>query len=122
MGYFWPILSKLFVHEYTLIIMIKKLKIYITNWGVFVHEYFYRKEYFMSEVEWINIFGDNLIDIMNEQGYNQEQLADATGLTQATISKYINKKQMPSIKAIINLAYALDCTTDELIEFGDRII
>ena len=102
--------------------MIKKLKIYITNWGVFVHEYFYRKENFMSEVEWINIFGDNLIDIMNEQGYNQEQLADATGLTQATISKYINKKQMPSIKAIINLAYALDCTTDELIEFGDRII
>lgn len=76
----------------------------------------------MSEVEWMNIFGDNLIDIMNEQDYNQEQLADATGLTQATISKYINKKQMPSIKAIINLAYALDCTTDELIEFGDRII
>lgn len=76
----------------------------------------------MSEVEWMNIFGDNLIDIMNEQGYNQEQLADATGLTQATISKYINKKQMPSIKAIVNLAYALDCTTDELIEFGDRII
>lgn len=76
----------------------------------------------MSEVEWINIFGDNLIDIMNEQGYNQEQLADVTGLTQATISKYINKKQMPSIKAIINLSYALDCTTDELIEFGDRII
>lgn len=75
----------------------------------------------MSEVEWINIFGDNLIDIMNEQGYTQEQLADATGLTQATISKYINKKQMPSIKAIINLAYALDCTIDELIEFGDRI-
>lgn len=76
----------------------------------------------MSEIEWLNIFGDNLIDIMAERGYNQEQLADATGLTQATISKYINKKQIPSIKAIINLAYALDCTTDELIEFGDRII
>lgn len=76
----------------------------------------------MSEIEWMNIFGDNLVDIMAERGYNQEQLADATGLTQATISKYINKKQIPSIKAIINLAYALDCTTDELIEFGDRII
>ena len=76
----------------------------------------------MSEIEWMHIFGDNLVDIMAERGYNQEQLADATGLTQATISKYINKKQIPSIKAIINLAYALDCTTDELIEFGDRII
>lgn len=75
----------------------------------------------MSEMEWINIFGDNLIDIMDEKGYTQEQLANETGLTQSTISKYINKKQMPSIKAIVNLAYAFDCTTDELIEFGDAI-
>ena len=75
----------------------------------------------MSEMEWISIFGDNLIDIMDEKGYTQEQLANATGLTQSTISKYINKKQMPSIKAVVNLAYALDCTTDELIEFGDII-
>ena len=75
----------------------------------------------MSEMEWISIFGDNLIDIMDEKGYTQEQLANETGLTQSTISKYINKKQMPSIKAIVNLAYALDCTTDELIEFGDII-
>lgn len=75
----------------------------------------------MSEMEWISIFGDNLIDIIDEKGYTQEQLANETGLTQSTISKYINKKQMPSIKAVVNLAYALDCTTDELIEFGDAI-
>lgn len=75
----------------------------------------------MSEMEWISIFGDNLIDIMDEKGYTQEQLANETGLTQSTISKYINKKQMPSIKAVVNLAYALDCTTDDLIEFGDII-
>lgn len=75
----------------------------------------------MSEMEWMNIFRDNLIDIMNEKGYTQARLANETGLTQATISKYINNKQMPSIKAIVNLAYALDCTTDELIEFGDTI-
>lgn len=75
----------------------------------------------MSEMEWISIFGDNLIDIMDEKGYTQERLANETGLTQSTISKYINKKQMPSIKAVVNLAYALDCTTDELIEFGDAI-
>ena len=75
----------------------------------------------MSEMEWISIFGDNLIDIMDEKGYTQEQLANETGLTQSTISKYINKKQMPSIKAVVNLAYALDCTTDELIDFGDII-
>ena len=63
----------------------------------------------------------DLKKLRTEKGLTQEQLANETGLTQSTISKYINKKQMPSIKAVVNLAYALDCTTDELIEFGDAI-
>lgn len=75
----------------------------------------------MSEVEWMDIFGDNLVDMMKEWGYTQETLAHDSGLTQSTISRYIRKKQMPTLKAIINLAYAFDCTTDELIMFDDTI-
>lgn len=76
----------------------------------------------MTEAEWLDIFSDNLIDILNEQGYSQEELAYETNLSQSTISKYINKKQMPSLKAIINIAYALDCSIDELIDFGEKIL
>lgn len=76
----------------------------------------------MTEVEWLDIFSANLIDMLNEQGYSQEKLAYETNLSQGTISKYINKKQMPSLKAIINIAYALDCSIDELIDFGDIIL
>lgn len=76
----------------------------------------------MTEAEWLNIFSDNLIDMLNEYGYSQEELAYETNLSQGTISKYINKKQMPSLKAIINIAYALDCSIDELIDFGDTIL
>ena len=76
----------------------------------------------MTEVEWLDIFSANLIDMLNEQGYSQEELAYEINLSQGTISKYINKKQMPSLKAIINIAYALDCSIDELIDFGDTIL
>ena len=76
----------------------------------------------MTEAEWLDIFSNNLIDMLNEQGYSQEELAYETNLSQSTISKYINKKQLPSLKAIINIAYALDCSIDELIDFGEKIL
>ena len=76
----------------------------------------------MAEAEWLDIFSNNLMDTLNEQGYSQEELAYETNLSQSTISKYINKKQMPSLKAIINIAYALDCSIDELIDFGEKIL
>ena len=76
----------------------------------------------MTEAEWLNIFSDNLIYMLNEYGYSQEELAYETNLSQGTISKYINKKQMPSLKAIINIAYALDCSIDELTDFGEKIL
>ena len=76
----------------------------------------------MTEAEWLDIFSDNLMDMLNEQGYSQEELAYETNLSQSTISKYINKKQMPSLKAIINIAYALDCSIDEFIDFGEKIL
>lgn len=75
----------------------------------------------MSEQEWIDIFGDNLAEIMAEKGYTQRDLAEATGLSESTISQYINKKRMPTIRAIINMAYELDLSMDEFIDFGDRV-
>lgn len=75
----------------------------------------------MSEVEWMDIFADNLRDIMIEWGDDQTSLAEAAGITQASISRYLNKKQMPDLRSIINLSYALDMTVDELIDFGDML-
>lgn len=75
----------------------------------------------MTEQEWLDIFADNLRDIMDEVGMSQKQLARETDITQATISRYLSKKQMPSVKAIVNIAYALDCGFDDLTDFGDTI-
>ena len=75
----------------------------------------------MSELEWLDIFGDNLVSLLQETRMSQRELADATGLSEATISYYIHKRKIPSLKAIINIAYAFSITVDELIDFGDMI-
>lgn len=75
----------------------------------------------MTESEWLDIFGDNLVDLMQDTNMTQRELADATGLSESNISRYIHKQQMPTLKAIINIAYVFDCDVSELIDFGDRI-
>ena len=75
----------------------------------------------MSEQEWMNVFGDNLSRMMTKAGYSQEEFAKEAGLSQATVSKYINKQQLPGIKAIVNIAYVLNCDVTELADFEDII-
>lgn len=75
----------------------------------------------MTETEWLDIFTSNLIEMMHEKGYTQRDLADATGLSEGTISNYINKRQIPGVRAIVNISYELDCDVSDLIDFGDRI-
>lgn len=75
----------------------------------------------MSEVEWMDIFGDNLRDILKEQNMSRRELAQVLGLSEVTISNYINKKQMPTMEVIVNMAYELSISVDELIDFGDRV-
>ena len=75
----------------------------------------------MTELEWINIFGDNLADMLKDANMTQQELADTTGLSKATISSYINKRKAPGLKAIINIAHALDCSVDDLMDFEEMI-
>lgn len=75
----------------------------------------------MSEQEWINIFGDNLRDILKEYGYTQRDLADAIGVTESTISRYINKQRMPTVPILINMSMELGINLEEFAVFGDRI-
>lgn len=75
----------------------------------------------MTEQEWIDIFGDNLLEMLGEANMSQKELAEDTGLTEATISRYINKQRMPTVRALVNIAYSLGCSFDELMDFGDQV-
>jgi transcriptional regulator with XRE-family HTH domain len=75
----------------------------------------------MSELEWIDIFGDNLRDMLIEANMTQRDLAEDTGLTEAAISNYINKRRMPTVRALVNISFYLGCSFDELMDSGDRV-
>ena len=75
----------------------------------------------MSELEWLDIFGDNLVSLLKDARMSQRELADAAGLSEATISSYIRKRKMPSIRAVVNIAYVFGISMDELIDFGDMV-
>lgn len=75
----------------------------------------------MTQERWKSIFAENLIDILNEKGMSQRQLARDSGISTAMISEYINKIRMPGLAAAINMAYALDMDVGELVDFDERV-
>ena len=75
----------------------------------------------MSEMEWLKIFANNLQYYLEQHGMSQSELAIKSGIDQGSISRYIGARQMPGIKAIINLANVFGVTVDEFIDFGAMI-
>lgn len=75
----------------------------------------------MSEFEWLDIFANNLVCKMKEYKITQQKLAEETGLSQSTICKYINKQQLPGIKAILNISEVLEWDLEDMLYFGSMI-
>lgn len=53
---------------------------------------------------------------MAEKKINQKELAEMTGLTEASVSKYVNGKREPRIDVILKLAKAFNVSTDYLLQ------
>lgn len=75
----------------------------------------------MTLKEWTDAFGNNLSELLEERGMTQHDLVVDSGISAGSINAYIRKQSLPGIKAIVNIAYALDVSVDELVDFGDRI-
>jgi transcriptional regulator with XRE-family HTH domain len=60
-------------------------------------------------------FGERLQNLRKARGLTQVQLADAAGTTQRAISYYETEAGFPPAPAVIDLARALQVTTDELL-------
>ena len=75
----------------------------------------------MSEVEFIDIFSHNLESIIVEYGINRIELAKEAHLDKGSITRYLSGERMPSLRAIINLSMALNCSIDDLVPNYDYI-
>lgn len=62
------------------------------------------------------MIGDNIKRLLHENNYTQKELALRAGCNQASISSYINNKQMPGLKTLKSLARALGVTVEELVK------
>lgn len=75
----------------------------------------------MTSDEWKDIFGDNLASLLDDRMMTRSELAKYSGVSAAMISDYINKRSVPGLFAAINMAYALDVSLEELVDFEEPI-
>ena len=59
--------------------------------------------------------GERIAELLEKSGYTQKELASMVGVTEASMSRYINNDREPKAEVIANLATALNTTTDYLI-------
>ena len=73
------------------------------------------------EEAWRKMFAFKLERRMFIMGYTQYQLAEKSGLSYVTISKYLNGRANPSGSTLAKLAKVLECTLDafdeDLVEY-----
>lgn len=62
------------------------------------------------------VFQKNIRRLLLENELNQAELARKTGLSEATISRYISGSRLPTSRALCKLTKALNCTSDDLFE------
>ena len=85
------------------------------------NKWFVRKDDRVKEIDFIEIFSCNLRDAMNDIGITQRELADASGLDESVISRYLRGRVMPSTRCLVNIAYALDCRVEDLIPCDELV-
>lgn len=73
-------------------------------------EYEFTEEGCRTEVSY------RLAELMADNGVDQKELAEISGLSEATISNYINRKTTPNLHAARVLARALNCSVNDLLD------
>ena len=75
----------------------------------------------ISELRWMELIRNELKRYMDEQNMTQRELADKAGLSEMSISRYMSCDRLMSLKAAMNISYALGIDINDLVDFGQRI-
>ena len=75
----------------------------------------------MSELEFIDIFADNLKYSIEKSGKSISDIARDAKISKYTIYRYLKKERIPSITAVVNLSIALLCNVNDLIPDYDKV-
>lgn len=69
----------------------------------------------MKKLTCKEIFSERLQDLINENGLNNQQLSDATGIPRTSISNWLNGRRTVQIEALAKIAIFFKVTTDYLL-------
>lgn len=81
-----------------------------------------KKSGLLTEAQWKCKFSEKVLKTMNYRGISQRELARIAKIPEPTLSRYLNKQRIPRADQIVNIAKALECSTSELIQFGEMVI
>lgn len=56
-------------------------------------------------------------DRLKKADLSQSQLAEMTNISKSQISEYVNNKHVMSLESALNIAYALNCSIEELYQW-----
>lgn len=73
---------------------------------------------FPSEYSYRKTFGMHLESMMIKKGYTQVRLSELTGISEVSLSNYINGKATPSLYNAEKIARALRCSTSDFYSDG----
>ncbi len=61
------------------------------------------------------VIKDNLKQEIEKSIKTKTQIADALGISRATLSQYLSGKVMPSLPTFAKLCEVLDCSSDDIL-------
>ena len=60
-------------------------------------------------------FRENFGILLKKRGWNQKEAAERLGVSQANISRWLSGEREPGLTALVQIAYGLGVTVDELL-------
>lgn len=72
----------------------------------------------MQKDEYAKAFGEYLKSLLEEKGMTQAELARRTGITEASVSRYINGNRSPRIAQAYRMALVIGIDMNTLIYLG----
>lgn len=72
----------------------------------------------MQKDEYAKAFGEHLKSLLKEKGMTQAELARRTGMTEASVSRYISGQRTPRISQAYRMALVIGIDMNTLIYLG----
>ena len=72
----------------------------------------------MQKDEYAKAFGEYLKSLLEEKGMTQAELARRTGMTEASVSRYISGQRTPRISQAYGMAQVIGIDMNTLIYLG----